>query len=377
MDRLTASRRDGSEGRRCARIGAGILCAFASAKLLAVLGILAGRLDAQTLLPETPVWLVAGLGIGELVIAILILRYLNARAGCLLIAVVGTLFLAYRLFNAETACPCTGGLMSFSAWLQAQEGKFLLSTAILLLLLGAYGGMLAASWSLPRLPPLLGTRFPRQAPLALAGAFLLFLAIDLPLSQALLIGGDDAFELGKAQLLHRRPDLAERLGNDQPWLHTLLMAALFRGLGEDAAIPRGATLLWTLGLTWACFRLLGNEAGWPEKLLFLAFFFTSTLVLSLSASAMLEMPAFATALCAVAISMPFGGGGASWRPVAAGLLLAAAAHIKLTALMVAPAWAMTLWLGKRELLTKRWILLLFGGFLLGGLALAWICPLFP
>ena len=78
---------------------------------------------------------------------------------------------------------------------------------------------------------------------AWVGAFLPYALFALwvlgpRLDSVLSFGGDDGFELCKSALLARRPELAPHMWNDQPWLHTMLNAALFRLLGEHAALPR-------------------------------------------------------------------------------------------------------------------------------------------
>ena len=97
----------------------------------------------------------------------------------------------------------------------------------------------------------------RGWPLAASLGLLLVIALVAPLEEGIAIGGDDSFELGKSLLLARDPGLADRMWNDQPWLHTLLTARLFRLLGEHAAIPRLFTLLSTAALLWALWRLVG------------------------------------------------------------------------------------------------------------------------
>ena len=57
---------------------------------------------------------------------------------------------------------------------------------------------------------------------------LLVYASSLPLDRIFSVGGDDGFELSKAMLVERRPDLAVRMWNDQPWLYTVIQATLFR-----------------------------------------------------------------------------------------------------------------------------------------------------
>ncbi|RME93237.1 MAG: hypothetical protein D6766_08565 [Verrucomicrobia bacterium] len=214
------------------------------------------------------------------------------------------------------------------------------------------------------------------APVGAAVAIVLGLALYAPLSDALVIGGDDMFELGKAQLLHRHPDLAVRLDNDQPWLHTLLVSWLFGWLGENAAIPRLFSLGCALVLAWSCFGLLGRGAGALERFFFLAFFFTSTQVPTLAASAMLELPAFAIGTCAAAVTLGCRRGNAAWRAGLAGALFMAAVNIKLTVLLILPAWAVAAWWGRRARVRIPAVAAWAAGAVVAGLAIAWISPTF-
>lgn len=363
-------------GRPFVLVSAGVLGVFALAKLISLAAVLSGLLDSQVVLRSTPPLLLAVLAMAELLAAGLMLWCLSEKAASLLTCVIGTTFLANRFWGGGAECPCTGGLTSLSPWLHDKEENLLLSTALGLVFLGVLGWVRASRRQL-RIETLpVRPFYCKPLPVVLSVVLLSALAIYVPLSGAPVIGGDDPFELSKAQLLHRRPDLAARLSNDQPWLHTLLIARLFGIFGENAAIPRLFTLACTLALGLACFRILGKDAGTLEKILFLAFFFTSTYVLKLAASAMLELPAFALAVCAVSLTLTPHHKDRPWHDFLAGLLLAAAAFVKLTALIVVPAWALTLGIGRREEISRRGLLLLWLGILSGGLLYLWIAPTF-
>ena len=93
--------------------------------------------------------------------------------------------------------------------------------------------------------------------------FFLFVAYacTLPLDRILSIGGDDGFELSKALLMARHPELANRMWNDQPWLHTMLHAGLFRSFGEHAIFPRVFSLFSLAVLLVAMAHLLRTHVG--------------------------------------------------------------------------------------------------------------------
>jgi len=164
-----------------------------------------------------------------------------------------------------------------------------------------------------------------------------------PLANALNIGGDDRYELCNAQLVERRPDMAARLENDQPWLHTLLVALAFDILGENAAIPRLLTLILTFSTVLACWSLMREDVGLLVKLLFMGYYLTSNGIPTLAISAMLEPSAVGLAVIAVACSYSETKRLPSWRAYLAGVIMALAAFTKLTAMVVVVGWLVLLW----------------------------------
>jgi len=173
----------------------------------------------------------------------------------------------------------------------------------------------------------------------LYGLFSVWLGI--PLKEALEIGGDDGFELAKSMLVERHPELASRMWNDQPWLHTLIHAWLFRHFGEQAIYPRLFSFLsvGVMGCTvgWA----LGRELGFIGGFLFMLLYLTGVSMPHWVWSAMLEPPAQSWALVGALLALA--GSPRPWRWVLAGALLACATHLKLTALIVVPALGVALW----------------------------------
>lgn len=209
---------------------------------------------------------------------------------------------------------------------------------------------------------------------AVLAGVLVLLGWNAPLSQGLSIGGDDAMELGKAQLLARQPQLADRLHNDQPWLVTLVVAQAFRLLGEDAALARGLTMALSFGLVLACWHLMGKGGSMLEGLLFLAVLLTGREMPTLVTSAMLEPAAMALGVMAVACSYDWRRPVAPWRAYVSGLVMAAAAWAKLTAVLVGPAWVSLLWLQRRSTPLSRVIFRAGLGFAVGLALLASLSP---
>ena len=225
----------------------------------------------------------------------------------------------------------------------------------------------------------------RGWPLTASLGLLLVIALVAPLEEGIAIGGDDSFELGKSLLLARDPGLADRMWNDQPWLHTLLTARLFRLLGEHAAIPRVFTLLSTAALLWALWWLaglafhrdrgLGALAGGVAGVLYL----TAPESSILACSAMIGPPALCWAMVAAAIGLgtsPNRQHRQTLLWVGVGGILACAAHVKLTALIVSPALVASLFVGRPGKSTLTFLAALWGGFVTVFVVIALSSPSF-
>lgn len=202
------------------------------------------------------------------------------------------------------------------------------------------------------------------------------IALNAPLNSALAIGGDDQFELGKEQLLHRNPLLASRLSNDQPWLNTIIIAHAFSIFGEYAAIPRLYTLFLMFCLIIAVWHVMGKQTTILTKCLFVAFFLTSHEVLPLSTSAMLEPPALAYSMLAVACSYSPGKAISWWRSYLAGFLFVAAVCTKLTAFIVLPAWCVLLFGFQNQDKSRNQFYRMGAAFLIGILVVIILSPSF-
>jgi hypothetical protein len=184
-------------------------------------------------------------------------------------------------------------------------------------------------------------------------------ALQCPLNSALTVGGDDGYELNKALLLSRDPQAAVRMWNDQPWLHTLLTAQLFKWVGEQAAVPRLFSLMSAMALVMAVGHLIRKDCGRLELMLVGALLLSAWNVPGLAMAAMLELPAIAWAVVAAAVAYCGYGPVRWWRLVLCGAVVGAASQIKWTAMIVMPAlvvmlvcqlgwrkaaWALVLWL---------------------------------
>ena len=145
-------------------------------------------------------------------------------------------------------------------------------------------------------------------------------------------------ELSKALLLSERPSMVIRMENDQPWLYTMLVSAFFKMSGPSASVARLFSLVSATAMLAALGWILRPAAGCFGLLLAGIFLFSANGMLGLSMAAMPGLPAISWAMVAVAISCQSSHPPNWKRLLLSGAVLACAAHIKLTALMVLPAF---------------------------------------
>lgn len=216
--------------------------------------------------------------------------------------------------------------------------------------------------------PVIGTLLP----------YLLFATIALttiPLDHLLWVGGDDGFELSKMLLLAKHPELSSKIWNDQPWLHTMIHAWLFRHFGYHASFPRLFSLA-SLGIFLLAASLcFGKKIGFWGGLFFSFVLLSAETFPRYALAAMLELPAQCWAFTAAMLALTGSEPKASWRYLGAGALWAAAVHMKLTAFLLAPAlfFALVAKWKKKILLPLIWIGI---GFTLAFGFLVWLSPNF-
>lgn len=164
---------------------------------------------------------------------------------------------------------------------------------------------------------------------------LVFALSDCPVDSAISVGGDDGFELQKELLLARHPEMAARLDNDQPWLHTIVTAGLMRFFGEHAAIPRLLSAASTLALLLALGYLSHECAGALGVVLVGAFYLSCESVTTHALAAMLEVPALSWGVVAATMLIAAERDRKRWPHwITSIILFALALHIKLTAMLV-------------------------------------------
>ena len=168
-------------------------------------------------------------------------------------------------------------------------------------------------------------------------AFGVVLCLVVPLRTGLQFGGDEGYELMKAFLISLGHPLYSEIWNDQPPLHTELLALLFTLFGPTAYVARLLSVGFAVMFVAVLYRLVRRESGRTTGLVAVGLLVSSAFFLQLSVSVMLELPAMAVALAAVlGWRKYFSGEGKCWLMLS-GVLFGCALQVKLTAGIFAPA----------------------------------------
>jgi len=165
----------------------------------------------------------------------------------------------------------------------------------------------------------------------------------IPSATAIQIGADEGFELAKATLLRHGHKLYTEVWNDQPPLHTFVVAGILHRLSSTVLAARSVTIMSTGLLLASIFLISLSLHGWRVAFGTTALMIVSPGFLELSASCMLEIPALAPAVAALCVLIC-----ARWNSIlpeiAAGLLFAAALQTKLIVAVYLPLTLMIFWL---------------------------------
>jgi hypothetical protein len=173
------------------------------------------------------------------------------------------------------------------------------------------------------------------------------LCLMAPLGTALEFGLDEGFELMKALLVSRGHSLYGELWNDQPPLHTELVALLFRIFGPSAYVGRLLSVGFSMALVGALYGVVRHSSGRVAGLVSVLRLVCSPEFMELSVSVMLELPAISVAMGSVWAWMRYSAGkGRAWL-ILSGVLIGCALQVKLTAVLFGPALAAA-WLLRRH-----------------------------
>ena len=158
-----------------------------------------------------------------------------------------------------------------------------------------------------------------------------------PLRTAFQFGGDEGYELMKGFLCSRGFSLYQQIWNDQPPLHTALLAGLFKLFGPSAYAGRLLTVALASLLVWALYQSVSRQAGQIAALVSALLLLSSPHFFQLSVSVMIELPAMALSLAGTLAFFVFLENGRTFWLVLSGGLMGCALQIKLTAAIFFPA----------------------------------------
>jgi hypothetical protein len=184
--------------------------------------------------------------------------------------------------------------------------------------------------------------------LAVMGISILAAMIPGPIHSAVQLGGDEFFEVTKGLLWAHGYAPYRDFWNDQPPLHTAFLTLAFKCFGPTIGVARGLAAGFGLSLLLALFFVVKKRCGPLAASIASAFLLTSPIVFGLCVSVMLEAPAIGTALWALwAVYQWREKGHWGWL-VTAGILLAAAMQIKMTAGIIGPALVLEILLASQS-----------------------------
>ena len=166
----------------------------------------------------------------------------------------------------------------------------------------------------------------------------------LPLGTAFAFGDDESYEVIKGFMCSKGYKLYTEIWNDQPPVSTVLLAAAFKAWGPSILTARLVAAGFGLVLFSAFHELVRQRSGQWTALLATFFLLASPSVLPLSVSVMLEVPAIGTGLVSAWLLFQWGRHRHWGWLLASGGVMGVALQIKLTAVLVAPAMLLELWL---------------------------------
>ncbi|MGO9203217.1 MAG: ArnT family glycosyltransferase [Limisphaerales bacterium] len=135
----------------------------------------------------------------------------------------------------------------------------------------------------------------------------------------------------KASLVSRGHSLYGAFWNDQPPLHTEAVALLFRFFGPSAYLARLLSIVLSMVLVAALYRVVSASSGRVAGLVAVGLLLVPPYFLHLGVSVMLEMPAMAAGLAAVWAWVEYSANRHWGWLVCSGLLFGCALQVKLTA----------------------------------------------
>ncbi|MGA2248809.1 MAG: glycosyltransferase family 39 protein [Verrucomicrobiota bacterium] len=177
---------------------------------------------------------------------------------------------------------------------------------------------------------------------------------ELPLGTASLFGEDEGCELMKAVMCNKGFTLYTDIWNDQPPVFTLLLCQAFKAFGTSLIVGRLVAAFFGMLMIGTFFWLIEQRLGTWKAILATFFLIAAPDVALLSASVMLEVPAFATALLAACLLFQWAKKDRVWWLLVSGIVMGIALQIKLTAVLIVPAMLVEIVIACKAHAGKRW-----------------------
>jgi hypothetical protein len=266
-----------------------------------------------------------------LVIGLVILFNKRLRS-LLVVSVLLISIVAYRIAAPMSApCNCMGKALGMLGLTEKVESHIVLTILIALIVMTACQLFLECRERIS----LRGlTQTGRVAALVIVASFI---AIELRIiaHDPYILGADEGMEYAKALLVQREPIRLHEAWNDQPWLYSFIFAKV---CGSSLALARLLTLAVVITAVFTFGKHLDSTIQKGSMLCFACFFFLWPDVLHLSASAMMEFPAYL--LCMIGLACYIHAlSSSNWKFLfLSAILSGVACAIKLTALILGPAF---------------------------------------
>jgi hypothetical protein len=182
--------------------------------------------------------------------------------------------------------------------------------------------------------------------LLLLAGFIFCLSL-LPLRTTVLMGGDEGFELSKALLYLKGYHFYTDVWDDHPLLHTVLVVQVLKHLSASVLGPRLLTSFFALILLASVFAVSRRVGGLFVAAMTTLWLMASPGFLELSGSCMMEIPALAPPVAALALLLAEGKR-RHLKEILAGILFGAGLHIKFLGAVFLPLASLILWLRSRQ-----------------------------
>jgi hypothetical protein len=164
-------------------------------------------------------------------------------------------------------------------------------------------------------------------------SFAVILIATLPLRTAFHFGQDEGYELMKGWLVSRGHPLYREIWNDQPPLHTEILASLFRLFGPSVLVGRLLAVGFSTLLVAGLYSVVKSEFGRVAAVAAVFLLVLSSSFVELSASVMLEIPALSVAMLGFSAWRSYALGNGKSRLIIAGILFGLAMQVKVSSIL--------------------------------------------